>query len=82
MLLNKNNGWRNRRGNLKIHGDKWKHNDPKPMQTTKAVLRDVYNNISLLQETRKISNKQAKLTRKVTRKKHKQNLKLAEGKRP
>ena len=52
------------------------------MQTTKAVLRDVYNNISLLQETRKISNKQAKLTRKVTRKKHKQNLKLVEGKRP
>lgn len=34
------------------------------------------------QKTRKISNKQAKLTRKVTRKRHKQNLKLAEGKRP
>ena len=33
--------WRNQRGNQKIPRDKWKwkHNDPKPMDAAKAVLR-------------------------------------------
>ena len=33
--------WRNQRGNQKIPGDKWKgkHDDPKPMGCSKAVVR-------------------------------------------
>ena len=43
--------------------------------------REVYSYTSLPQETRKISSKQSNLTPKGTRKKNKQNPKLAEGKK-
>ena len=54
----------------KIPRDKWqqKHDDPKPMECSKSTSkREVYSNIILLQETRKISNKQSNLTPKETR---------------
>ena len=63
--------WRNQRGNQKIPGDKWKwkHNDPKSMEWSKSSSkREVYSNTSLLQEIRKISNKQPILIPKRTRK--------------
>ena len=45
-----------------------KHDDPKPMGRSKSSSkREVYSNIILLQETRKISNKQPILTPKATR---------------
>ena len=50
--------------------DKWqlKHNDPKPMGCSKcSSKREVYSNIILPQETRKISNTQSNLTPKGTR---------------
>ena len=56
--------WRSQRGNKRIPSDKWqwKHNDPKPMGCNKgSSKREVYGN------TRKISNKQPKLTSKATR---------------
>ena len=52
---------------------------------TKAVLREVYSNIILPQETRKFSNKQADLTPKAareTRTEKKKNPKLVGGKKP
>ena len=53
--------WRNQRENfLKIPTDKWKwkHNSPKPTGCSKSISkREVYSNIILPQETRKISNK-------------------------
>ena len=57
--------WRNQRGNQKIPRNKrqWKHNDPKPLGCSKnSSKREVYSNTLLPQETRKISNKQPKLT--------------------
>ena len=59
--------WRNQRGNSKIPRRKWlqRHNNPKSMGCSKSSYkRQVYNNTSLPQETRKSSNKQAKLTSK------------------
>ena len=50
--------------------DKWKqnHNDPKAMQWCKNIsIREIYSNKILPQETRKITNKQPKLTLKATR---------------
>ena len=45
-----------------------KDKDPKPMGHSKSSYkRDVYSNIILPQETRKISNKQPNLTPKATR---------------
>ena len=47
---------------------KWKHNNPKPMGCGKSSSKmEVYSDTSLLQETRKISNKQLNLTPKATR---------------
>ena len=63
MLL-KNHG-RNQRGNQNLPGDKlkWIHNDPKSGGCSKSSSkREVYSDTSLPQETRKISNKQFKLT--------------------
>ena len=62
--------WRNQRGNQKIPRDKWqwKHDDPKPMGCSKSSSkREVLSYTSLPKETRKISNKQSKLTPKGTR---------------
>ena len=62
---------RNQRGNQKIPRKKWqwKHDDPKHMGCSKRnSKREVYSNIILRQETRKISNKQHNLTPKTTRK--------------
>ena len=63
---------------------KWKHSVPKSMECSKSSSkREVYSNMSLPQETRKISNKQPNLTPKTTRKRKKkkknQNSKLVEG---
>ena len=45
-----------------------KHNDPKPTESSKSSSKwEVYSNTSLPHETRKISNKQCKLTPKGTR---------------
>ena len=63
--------WRNQRVNKKIPGDKWKwkYNNPKSMGCNKnSSKREIYSDASLLQKTRKISNKPS-LTPKVTRKK-------------
>ena len=63
--------WRNQRGNQKIPRDKLtgKHNNPKPMGHSKSSSkREVYSDTSLLQETRKISNKHPKLIPKGARK--------------
>ena len=62
--------WRNQRGNQKIPREKWqwKHDDPKPIGCSKSnSKREVYSNTIVLQETRKISNKQPNLTPKATR---------------
>ena len=60
MLLN--NEWVSQKikeKNLKIHGNKWKwkHNGSKPLGCSKSCTkREVYHNIGLPQEARKISN--------------------------
>ena len=62
--------WRNQKGNQKITRDKWKqqYDDSKPMEHSKSSSkREVYNYTSLLQETRKVSNKQSNLTPKAIR---------------
>ena len=60
--------WRNQRENKKIPGDKWKYNDPKSMVCSKSSSqREVYSDIGLPQELRKISNKQHNLTPKGAR---------------
>ena len=62
--------WRNQRGNQKIPRDKWqwKHDKPKPMGHGKSCSKmEVYRSTILPQETRKISNKQPKLTAKANR---------------
>ena len=54
----------------KIPRNKWKqkHDDSKPMGCSKSnSKREVYDDTSLPQETRKISNKQPNLTPKATR---------------
>ena len=49
--------------------DNKKHDNPKPMRCSKSSSkREVYSNSVSPQETRKISNKQSKLTSKATRK--------------
>ena len=61
---------RNQRGNQKIPRDRWqwKHDNSKPRGCSKSSYkREVYSYTSLPQETRKISNKQSKLTLKGTR---------------
>ena len=60
MLLNNQGGhWRNKRRNEKIPGNKQKYNIPKSMGfSSSGPKREVYSNIGLPQETRKISNKQ------------------------
>ena len=63
---------------------KMKTQQPKPMGFCKrSAKRGVHSNTSLLQETRKTSNKQPNLTPKSTRKirKKKTNPKLVEGKK-
>ena len=55
---------------LKIPRKKWqwKHDDPKPMGCSKSSSkREVYSNMILPQEIRKISNKQPNLTPKAIR---------------
>ena len=47
-----------------MHGNKgkWKHDSPNPLGYSKSgPKRDVYANTGLLQEARKISNKQSNL---------------------
>ena len=52
----------------KLPRDKWKHGDSKTIRGSKSSSkREVYGNISLPQEARKISNKWSKLTSKETR---------------
>ena len=54
----------------KIHRFKWqqKHKDPKPIRCSKSSSkRKVYSNSITNQETRKVLNKQSKLTPKATR---------------
>ena len=47
---------------------KWKHDDPQPMGHRKSSSkREVYNDTSLPQEIRKISNKQHNLMPKASR---------------
>ena len=83
MLLN--NQWiiEEIKGRIKkiIPGDKWKHNDPKPMGYCRSNhKREVYTDTSLPQETRKIPNKQSSLRRNRTRKiKNKLNPKIEES---
>ena len=63
--------WRNQRGNQKIPGDKWKwkRNSPKSMGWSKSSSkREGYSDTGLPWETRKISNKQPKLSPKGIRK--------------
>ena len=77
--------WRNQRRNQKIPRNKWqwKHATQNLWDAEKEVLRrkPIANTI-LPQETRKISNKQPKLTPKATRERRtKKNPKLAEGKK-
>ena len=51
--------WRNQRGNQKIPRRKWKwkHNNPKPMGSSKSSFkRELYSGTSLPQKIRKISN--------------------------
>ena len=71
MLLNKQEITEEIREEIKkIPRDKWeqKHNDPKPMGCSKSSSkREVYSNIILPQETRKVPNKQTNLTPKGTR---------------
>ena len=58
----------------KIHWDiyKWKHNVPKYVGCSKSnSTREVYSDIGLLQETRKILSKQLYFTSKGTRKRTK-----------
>ena len=60
----------NQRGDQKIPRDKWqwKHDNLKPIGCSKrSSKREIYNNTSLPQETRKISNKQSNLIPKGTR---------------
>ena len=62
--------WRNQRGSKKIPRNnwQWKHDDAKPMACSKSSSkREVYRNIILPQETRKISNKQPNLIAKAIR---------------
>ena len=52
---------------------KWKHNSSKSLGCSKSnSKREVYSNIGLPQEARKISNKQPNLTGKWAKKKNKQ----------
>ena len=85
MLLN--NQWITEeiRGNLKTYLET-KDNENTTIQNlwdvAKAVLkREVYSNTILLQETRKIPNKQPNLTPKETEKEEQTNPKLVEGKK-
>ena len=49
-------------------GKQQKHNDQKPIKWSKySSKREIYGNIILHQETRKISNKKANLISKATR---------------
>ena len=62
--------WRNQRGNLKIHRNKWqqRQNNPKPMGYSKSgSKKEVYRNTNLPLETRKTSNKQPNFIPKATR---------------
>ena len=84
MLLNKpKDYWGNQRGYKKLPRDSWqqKHNDPKLMRCSKSSSKkEVYSNIDLHQETRKISNIQSNLILKGIEKKI-QSPKLTEGKK-
>ena len=64
--------WRHQRENKKPNETrdkrKQKHDDAKPMRCSKSsAKKEVYSNAILPQETRKISNKQSKLTAKAAR---------------
>ena len=67
---------RDLRTHLNIPGDKqkWKHSNPNSTGCSKSTpKREIHNDTSLLQETRKISNTHPKLTPKATRKKKRAN---------
>ena len=59
--------WRNQKGNKKIPKSKWwqRHNNPKPMDAAKAVLRGKSIDIQAHLNTRKISNEQCICTPKA-----------------
>ena len=64
LLKEKMYHWRNQSGNKKLLRDKWQwqHNYPVPIRHDKnSSKRGVYRNTIPSQETRKISNEQAKL---------------------
>lgn len=65
------NQWSNQRRNKTLPGDKqkWKYDISKSLRHSKSdTKRDTYSHTGLLQEIRKISNRQSKLTSKETRK--------------
>ena len=80
-LLNKQDiTEKNQRENFKIPRSlwQWKHDNSKPMRFCKhSAKREVYSNISLLQEIREPSNKQPKLIQKASRKKKKEPKKIS-----
>ena len=74
--------WWNQRGNQKLAQDKWtwKHKFPKSKESSKSSSKsEVYSNIGLFQEMRKISNEQSKLPSEEILKE--QSLKSAEGRK-
>ena len=61
------NHWGNQK--LPIDKRKWKHNHPKPMGHSRSSPKmEVYNNKTIPQEAKKISNKQPNITTKRIRK--------------
>ena len=73
--------WRNQGKKYLETNDKRKHNNPKPSGRSKTISkREVYSNIVLPQETRKISTNNLALYLKQL-KRNKQNPKIAEGKK-
>ena len=65
------NQWSNQRRNQTLPGDKqkWKYDISKSIRYSKSgTKREIYSETGLLQEIRKISNRQSKLTSKETRK--------------
>ena len=59
-----------------------KHNNSKPMRCNEnSSKREVYNNTTLPQETRKASNRQSNFTPETTGKRTKRKKKLVEGKK-
>ena len=76
------NYWKKKKGNKKISTNKWqwKHDSSKPMGCSKSnSKREVYNNTTLPQETRKTLTRQPNFTPKATGKRRGKKTKLVEG---